>query len=83
MLDFMPIFKEYEWKPKDYKKMKNKKSDFRKFCETMWIMTKHDVLPWVAVLALYGLFVFKLNDASKNDKDAFKVDIPSFFQKQR
>ena len=63
--------------------MANKKSDFRKFCETMWIITKHDVLPWVAVAVLYGLFVFKLNDTSKNDKDAFKVNTPEFFQKQR
>ena len=63
--------------------MYSKKSDFRKFCETMWVMTKYDVLPWVAVAVLYGLFVFKLNDVSKNDKDTFKVDIPSFFQKQR
>lgn len=33
---------------------KNNKSDVKKFCKTMWILLKNDVLPWVIGMSLLG-----------------------------
>ena len=30
----------------------DKKTEFKQFCKTMWIITKHDVLPWLMVFGL-------------------------------
>lgn len=61
--------------------MENKKSDTKRFFETMWIMTKYDVLPWVVGLGLAAAIVVGIKDSS--DKKLFKTNIPESFQKQR
>ena len=64
--------------------MYSKKSDFRKFCETMWIMTKYDVLPWVVVIGLFAGVVYGFSNTKNTDKNSVnKVDKTSLFQKQR
>ena len=63
--------------------MYNEKSDFRKFCETMWVITKYDILPLAAGIALCAGIVYGLYDFKKSGKDCFKKDAPALFQKQR
>ena len=49
--------------------MENKKSDTRKFIETMWIMVKYDVLPWVLGAGLVAAVIVSIQDAkSQNNK---------------
>lgn len=49
--------------------MQNKKSDTRKFIETMWIMVKYDVLPWMLGAGLVAAVIIGAQDAkSQNTK---------------
>lgn len=49
--------------------MQNKKSDTRKFIETMWIMVKYDVLPWMLGAGLVAAVIIGVQDAkSQNTK---------------
>ena len=55
--------------------MEKQKSDTRKFLETMWIMVKYDVLPFVIGAGLFALFVIKLQDIKgKNVFDNDKIE---------
>lgn len=63
--------------------MENKKSDFRKFCETMLVIVKYDILPRVAIAALCAGLFYGLYNHKKSGKDSFTKDAPEFFQKQR
>ena len=61
--------------------MTSKKSDTRRFFETMWVIVKYDVLPWVLVAGMSAALAFSIIDAQgKIDKD--KV-VKTFFQKER
>jgi hypothetical protein len=86
----MPVFLRM-WFGKDLliikvKEMTEKKSDFRRFCETMWVITKYDVLPLLIGAGLFTAFVLKLKDAkdketlSQQERSAVKTE---FLQKQR
>lgn len=49
--------------------MQNKKSDTRKFIETMWIMVKYDVLPWMLGAGLVAAVIIGTQDVkSQNTK---------------
>ena len=49
--------------------MKNQKSDTRKFFETMWIMVKYDVLPWMLGAGLVAAVIIGAQDVkSQNNK---------------
>lgn len=49
--------------------MQNKKSDTRKFIETMWIMVKYDVLPWMLGAGLLAAVIIGAQDVkSQNTK---------------
>ncbi len=49
--------------------MQNKKSDTRKFIETMWIMVKYDVLPWMLGAGLVAAIIIGAQDVkSQNTK---------------
>ncbi len=63
--------------------MGNKKSDTRRFLETMWIMVKYDVLPWMVGAGIAAIVAVGLHDAKiKQTMDADTVS-KSTFQKQR
>ena len=62
--------------------MENKKSDLRKFCETMWAMTKYSVWPWLAGAAIVGAVIIGLQDAKAKNADSQNA-IKTVFQKQR
>ena len=64
--------------------MTKQKSDFKRFCETMWIMTKYDILPWVIGAGLFAAFVIELRDSvSKVNARQQQTVQPTLFQKQR
>ena len=66
--------------------MAKKKSDFKRFCETMWIMTKYDVLPWLIGAGLFTAFVLELKNTKNQDKlpqQEQPVVKTEFFQRQR
>lgn len=63
--------------------MQNKKSDFKRFCETMWIMTKYDVLPWVVGAGIVAAVTFGVIDNKKKGTWSQKTDFSTVFQKQR
>lgn len=48
--------------------MKKQKSDTRRFFETMWIMAKYDVLPWMVGAGILALMIFGLQDAEAKGK---------------
>lgn len=49
--------------------MKKQKSDTRKFFETMWIMVKYDVLPWMLGAGLVAAVIIGVQDVkSQNNK---------------
>lgn len=63
--------------------MEKKKSDTRRFLETMWIMAKYDVLPWMIGAGIVALVTIGLYDAKAQNtinKDAASKTV---FQKQR
>ena len=61
--------------------MDKKKTDFQRFCETMWIMVKYDALPWLLAIGLCTAVTLGVMDAKENDLS--QKTIPSIFQKQR
>ena len=63
--------------------MENKKSDFKRFCETMWIMVKHDVLPWVVGAGIVGAVIIGVKDMEKKGKFPSEATKMSLFEKQR
>ena len=63
--------------------MQNKKSDFKRFCETMWIMVKYDVLPWMVGAGILAAVIIGVNDNGKKCKLSTKTNKISFFEKQR
>ncbi len=63
--------------------MENKKSDFKRFCETMWIMVKYDVLPWVVVAGIATAVIIGANASEKKSKVSSNTNKVSFFEKQR
>ena len=60
----------------------NKKSDLRRFCETMWIIAKYDVLPWMLAAGIFAAVVIGINDAEKQGKFP-TTNKTSLFEKQR
>ena len=64
--------------------MKKEKSDTRRFFETMWIMTKYDVLPWMVGAGIVALLAIGLQEAEAKGKfPKQESNIQSVFQKQR
>ena len=52
--------------------MMRQNSDFVKFGKTMWIMLKHDVLPWVALLSVAALIDAGFVKAEKGKENTNK-----------
>ena len=63
--------------------MTNNKSDFKRFCETMWIMTKYDVLPWVLGAGIVAAVTICLQDAKAKGKIPQQQTISTMLQNQR
>ena len=63
--------------------MKKRKSDTKRFFETMWIMTKYDVLPWVVGAGIVAAVAFGVIDNKKKGTWSQKTDFSTVFQKQR
>lgn len=61
----------------------NKKSDFKRFCETMWIMAKYDVLPWMIGVGIVAAVTFGVIDSKKKGTWSQETDFSTVFQKQR
>ena len=61
--------------------MEKKKSDFKRFCETMWIMAKYDALPWMIGAGILAAVLFGLQDSKSQNK--VNDSVSSLFQKQR
>lgn len=65
----MHIIRQYSFiKLKGIKNM-DKKKEFQQFCKTMWIIAKHDVLPWLLVSG----FVFGICVGLKNSKEKTNI----------
>ena len=63
--------------------MNNKKSDFRRFCETNWIMVKYDILPWIIGAGLIAAFAIEVRDSAVKANEQQQTTQSALFQKQR
>jgi hypothetical protein len=63
--------------------MENKKSDLRRFCETMWIMVRYSVLPWMVGAGIAAAALIGVTDMAKKQKIKSEINKTSVFEKQR
>ena len=64
--------------------MKKQKSDTKRFFETMWIMAKYDILPWMIGAGIIALMIIGFQEAEAKGKiPPQKISQTSVFQKQR
>ena len=59
--------------------MQTNKSDLKRFCETVWIMTKSNVIPWIVCAGLIGLMAYGVHNAAGMKKNLF----PTKTERQR
>nr|MBQ0091306.1 hypothetical protein [Candidatus Enterousia merdequi] len=55
-----------------------KKSDFKRFCETMWAMSKYNIVPWILVASLIAGVAIGVKELKQKDVKSTFVS-----QKQR